>query len=120
MKQFWLVATAVVLLTTLLPDGAFAQHGGFRGGGGGFHGGGGFRGAAIGGGFRGKVGPGFRGPGFRGAGFRRAGWGPGWGWRRGWDSPVVFGVGPTWGYPYYSTTIPCIVTEGSKFGFGCP
>ena len=110
MKQFWFVATAVVLLTTLLPDGAFAQHGGFRGGGGGFHGGGGFRGAAIGGGFRGKVGRGFRGTGFRGAG---------WGWRGGLDSPAVFGVGPTRGYPYYSSTIPCIVTKGSKFGFGC-
>jgi hypothetical protein len=31
MKQFWLVAAAL-LLTTLLPDGAFAQRGGFRGG----------------------------------------------------------------------------------------
>jgi hypothetical protein len=41
MKQFWLVAAALVL-TTLLPDGAFAQRGGFRGaaiGGGGIGGG---------------------------------------------------------------------------------
>jgi hypothetical protein len=30
MKQFWLVAAALVL-TTLLADGAFAQRGGFRG-----------------------------------------------------------------------------------------
>jgi hypothetical protein len=90
MKQFWLVAAAAVLLTSLLPNGAFAQRGGFRGAaiGGGFRGaaiGGGFRGAAIGGGFRGapiggafrtasiggfrSVGPGVAriGPGFRGA-----------------------------------------------------
>src|SRR4029453_11828245 len=48
MKHFWFVAAAAVLLMTLLPDGAFAQRGGFRGaaiGGGGM--GGGFRGAAI-------------------------------------------------------------------------
>jgi hypothetical protein len=115
MKQFLLVATAVVLLTTLLPDGAFAQRGGFRG-------------TAIGGGFHGKVGPGFHGkvgPGFRDGGFRRAGWGgPGRGWRRGWDSPAVYGgvgLAVTPGYPnYYGSTIPCIVTEGRKFGFGCP
>jgi hypothetical protein len=31
MKQFWLVADAALLLTTLIPDGAFAQRGGFRG-----------------------------------------------------------------------------------------
>jgi len=31
MKQFWLVAAAL-LLTTLLPDAASAQRGGFRGG----------------------------------------------------------------------------------------
>jgi hypothetical protein len=107
MKQFLLVATAVVLLTTLLPDGAFAQRGGFRG-------------TAIGGGFHGKVGPGFRGGGFRGAGWG----GPGRGWRRGWDAPVVYGgvgLAVTPGYPnYYGSTIPCIVTEGRKFGFGCP
>jgi hypothetical protein len=62
MKQFWLVAAAALVVTTLLPDGAFAQRGGFRGG----AIGGGFRGAAIGGGFRG-VGPGIArvGPGFR-------------------------------------------------------
>ena len=53
MKQFWLVAAAVLLLTTLLPDGAFAQRGGFRGG----AMGGGFRAAAIGGG---GMGGGFR------------------------------------------------------------
>jgi hypothetical protein len=121
MKQFWLVATAVVLLTTLLSDEALAQRGSFRGaaiGGGGT--GSGFRGAAIGGGFRGKVGPGFR-----GAGFRHGGWGgPGGGWGGGWGSPVVVGGGypyySSYGYPYYGSTIPCIVTEGRKFGFGCP
>jgi hypothetical protein len=96
MKQFRLVATAVVLLASLLPNGAFAQRDGF------FRDD--FRGAAIGGG-HGKVGHGFR-----GAGFRRGGWGGGWG------SPVVVGGG----YPYYGSTVPCIVTEGSKFGFGCP
>jgi hypothetical protein len=73
MKQLWLVAAAALLLTTLLPDGAFAQRGGFRGaaiGGGGM--GGGFRGAAIGGGFRGApIGRGFRGAPI-GAGFRTA------------------------------------------------
>src|SRR5262245_32386487 len=83
MKQFWLVATAALLVTTLLPDGAFAQRGGFRGG----AIGGGFRGAAIGGGFRGvgpgiaRVGPGFRaaaiGGGFRGVGPGIARVGPG-------------------------------------------
>jgi hypothetical protein len=102
MKQFWLVVAAALLLTTLIPDGAFAQRGGFRGGGGigggfrgaaiggggmggGFRGaaiGGGFRGAAIGGGFRGAaIGGGFRGAaiggGFRGAGIRTAAIGPG-------------------------------------------
>src|SRR5262249_25167030 len=92
MKQFWLVAAAALLVTTLLPEGAFGQRGGFRGG----AIGGGFRGAAIGGGFRGvgpgiaRVGPGFRaaaiGGGFRGVGpgiarvgpgFRAAAIGPG-------------------------------------------
>jgi hypothetical protein len=82
MKQFWLVAAAL-LLTSLLPDEAFAQRGGrggaiggggmgggFRGAaiGGGGMGGGGFRGAAIGGGFRGAP----MGGGFRGGGLRRA------------------------------------------------
>src|SRR5262249_4727106 len=58
MKQFWLVAAAALLVTTLLPGGAFAQRGGFRGG----AIGGGFRGAAIGGGFRGAaIGRGCRG-----------------------------------------------------------
>jgi hypothetical protein len=81
MKQFWLVSAAAVLLMTLLPDGAFAQRGGFRGaaiGGGGM---GGFRGAAIGGG---GMGGGFRGApmggGFRGGGpgiARIGGGGPG-------------------------------------------
>jgi hypothetical protein len=82
MKHFWFVAAAAVLLMTLLPDGAFAQRGGFRGaaiGGGGM--GGGFRGAAIGGG---GMGGGFRGApmggGFRGGGpgiARIGGGGPG-------------------------------------------
>jgi hypothetical protein len=95
MKQFWLVAAAALILVASLPDGAFAQRGGFRGGGlggGGFRGGaigGGFRGGAIGGGFRGgAIGGGFRGgglgiarvaPGFRGGvigrGFRGGGLG---------------------------------------------
>src|SRR5207245_8603417 len=67
MKRFWLAAAAALILTTMLPDGAFAQRGGFRGGG---FGGGGFRGAAIGGGFRGAaIGGGFRGTGI-GGGFR--------------------------------------------------
>jgi hypothetical protein len=88
MKQFWLVAAAL-LLTSLLPDEAFAQRGG-RGGaiggggmGGGFRGaaiggggmGGGFRGAPMGGGFRGApMGGGFRGG---GPGVARIGGGPG-------------------------------------------
>ena len=46
MKRFWLAAAAALILTTMLPDGSFAQRGGFRGGG---FGGGGFRGAAKGG-----------------------------------------------------------------------
>jgi hypothetical protein len=50
MRKFWLAAAAALLLTAILPGGAFAQRGGFRGGG---FGGGGFRGGAIGGGFRG-------------------------------------------------------------------
>jgi hypothetical protein len=106
MKQFLLVAAAGVLLTTLLPDGAFAQRGGVRGG-------------AV------AAAPGKVGPGFRAGGFRGAGWGgPGRGWRRGWGAPVVYGgvglaVAP--GYSgYYGSTVPCIVTEGRKFGFGCP
>jgi hypothetical protein len=85
MKQFWLVAAAL-LLTSLLPDEAFAQRGG-RGGaiggggmGGGFRGaaiggggmGGGFRGAAIGGGFRGG-GPGIARIGAMGGGLRGGG-----------------------------------------------
>jgi hypothetical protein len=82
MKQFWVIAAAALLFTALLPEGASAQRGGFRGGGG-F--GGGFRGAAIGGGFRGgAIGGGFRaaplGGGFRAApigGFRGAGLGVG-------------------------------------------
>jgi hypothetical protein len=49
MKRFWLSAAAALILAAMLPDGAFAQRGGFRGGG---FGGGGFRGAAIGGGFQ--------------------------------------------------------------------
>jgi hypothetical protein len=88
MKQFWLVAGAALILVSLLPDEAFAQHrgggfgGGFRGGamGGGFRGGGvgmgrvgavggGFRGAAIGGGLRGG-GPGIARIGTIGGGFR--------------------------------------------------
>jgi hypothetical protein len=85
MKRFWLAAAAALILTTMLPDGAFAQRGGFRGGGfGGFRGaaiGGGFRGAAIGGSFRGAaIGGGFRGVGVRtaaiGPGFRTAAIGP--------------------------------------------
>jgi hypothetical protein len=83
MKKFWLAAAAALILTAMLPDGAFAQRGGFRGGG---FGGGGFRGAAMGGGFRGAaMGGGFRGAamggGFRGAamggGFRGAAMGGG-------------------------------------------
>jgi hypothetical protein len=109
MKQFLLVAAAGVLLTTLLPDGAFAQRGGVRG-------------AVVAAGVPGKVGPGVRGRGFRGAGWG----GPGPGWRGGWGGPgpVVYGgvglaVAP--GYSGYSgSTVPCIVTEGRKFGFGCP
>jgi hypothetical protein len=88
MKRFWLAAAAALILVTMLPDGASAQRGGFRGGGfggGGFRGaaiGGGFRGAAVGGGFRGAaIGGGFRGAaiggGFRGAGIRTAAIGPG-------------------------------------------
>src|SRR6516162_6316150 len=69
MKRFWLAAAAALILTTMLPDGAFAQRGGFRGGG---FGGGGFRGAAIGGGFRGAA----IGGGFRGVGVRTAAIGP--------------------------------------------
>src|SRR6516165_2247964 len=83
MKRFWLAAAAALIFTTMLPDGAFAQRGGFRGGG---FGGGGFRGvgvraAAIGPGVRAAaIGPGVRaaaiGPGVRaaaiGPGFRRA------------------------------------------------
>ena len=124
MKQFWLVAAAALVVTTLLPDGAFAQRGGFRGG----AMGGGFRGAAIGGGFRGvgpgiaRVGPGFRaaaiGSGFRGArvaAFRGAGWAPGWRWRRGWGWPLAFGLGlgAAWGYPYDTSyySDPCIFWE---------
>jgi hypothetical protein len=107
MKQFLLVAAAGVLLTTLLPDEAFAQRGGVRG-------------AAVVAAAPGKVGPGFRGRGFRGAGWG----GPGPGWRRGWDAPVVYGgvgVAVAPGYSgYYGSTVPCIVTEGRKFGFGCP
>src|SRR6516225_2602134 len=88
MKRFWLAAAAALIFTTMLPDGAFAQRGGFRGGG---FGGGGFRGAAIGGGFRvagiggglrgHAIGGGFRGAasggGFRGVGVRAAAIGPG-------------------------------------------
>ena len=116
MKQFWLVAAAALILVTLLPDGAFAQRGGFRGGGVG----GGFRGAAIGGGFRGgglgmarvgAVGGGFRGAaigrGFRVAGFRG---------RRGWGWPVALGLGlGAYSYPYYYSSYysdPCIVWNG--------
>jgi hypothetical protein len=96
MKQFWIVAAVAVLLTALLPDGAFAQRGGFRGGaiGGGFRGGaigGGFRGAAIGGGFRGAaIGGGFRGAAI-GGGFRGAAIGGGF---RGGVGPGFRGVGP--------------------------
>src|SRR2546429_9052161 len=79
MKKFWFAAAAALLLTAMLPDGAFAQRGGFRGGGfggGGFRGaaiGGGFRGAAIGGGFRGAaIGGGFRGGALGGRGGRMA------------------------------------------------
>src|SRR5437764_1059234 len=105
MKRFWLAAAAALILTTMLPDGAFAQRGGFRGGGfggGGFRGaaiGGGFRGAAIGGGFRGTgIGGGFRGTaiggtavggGFRGVGVRTAAIGPGF---RGGAKPWANGI----------------------------
>ena len=107
MKQFLLVAAAGVLLTTLLPDGAFAQRGGVRGGA-----------VAAGVPWQGRP----RLP-CRRLSRRRLG-GPGRGWRRGWGAPVVYGgvglaVAP--GYSgYYGSTVPCIVTEGRKFGFGCP
>jgi hypothetical protein len=84
MKKFWLAAAAALILTAMLPDGAFAQRGGFRGGGfggGGFRGaamGGGFRGAAMGGGFRGAaMGGGFRGAAMGGGGVRMAAISPG-------------------------------------------
>src|SRR5215471_7489804 len=96
MKRLLLLGAALLTLTTLLPDDAFAQRGGFRGGGfrgagfggfrgaaigSGFRGGiGGFRGAAIGSGFRGAViGSGFRGGLYTGGAMRVAGWRPGWG-----------------------------------------
>src|SRR6266480_659110 len=75
MKKFWLAAAAALILTAMLPDGAFAQRGGFRGGG---FGGGGFRGAAMGGGFRGAaMGGGFRGNAMGGGGVRMAAISPG-------------------------------------------
>src|SRR2546430_16999506 len=58
MKKFWLAAAAALILAALLPDGAFAHRGGFRGGGFGGAGsamGGRFPGAALGGGFRGAA-----------------------------------------------------------------
>jgi hypothetical protein len=87
MKRLWPIgAAALLLVTVFVPDGAYAQRGGMRGGGGfgggmraggfgGFHGGamgGGFRGAAIGGGFRGG-GPGIARIGAIGGGFRGGG-----------------------------------------------
>src|SRR5205823_10454852 len=65
MKKLLLVGAAALVLTAFLPDVASAQRGGGMRGGGGF---GGFRGAAIGGGFRGGGG-GFHG-GMMGGGFR--------------------------------------------------
>jgi hypothetical protein len=122
MKRFWLAAAAALILTAMLPDGAFAQRGGFRGGG---FGGGGFRGAAIGGGFQGAaIGGGFRGaaisPGFRsaaiGPGFRTAAFAPGFRRRGfGFGYPFVAGVGLGLAatYPYYSAyySDPCVVLD---------
>src|SRR6266480_1185122 len=140
MKKFWLAAAAALILTAMLPDGAFAQRGGFRGGG---FGGGGFRGAAMGGGFRGAaMGGGFRGaamggggvrmaaisPGFRsaaiGPGFRSAAIGPGFR-RRGFGFPFVAGVGLGLAatYPYYYSgyySDPCVVWDGYAWVNVCP
>src|SRR6266487_3720512 len=146
MKKFWLAAAAALILTAMLPDGAFAQRGGFRGGGfggagsamgGGFRGaamGGGFRGAAMGGGFRGAAmgGGGVRmgaiGPGFRtaavGPRFRTAAIGPGFR-RRGFGFPFVAGVGLglAASYPYYYSgyySDPCVVWDGYAWVNVCP
>ena len=139
MKRFWLAAAAALILTTMLPDGAFAQRGGFRGGG---FGGGGFRGAAIGGGFRGvgfrtaTIGPRFRagaiGPGFRTAaiapGVRAAAIGRGFrvaGFRRRGFVPFVAGAGLGFAatYPYYYSgyySDPCVVWDGYEWVNVCP
>ena len=148
MKRFWLAAAAALILTTMLPDGAFAQRGGFRGGG---FGGGGFRGAAIGGGFRGAaIGGGFRGAaiggGFRGAGVRTAAIGPGFRtaaiapgvraaaigrgvrvarFRRRGFVPFVAGAGLGFAaaYPYYYSgyySDPCVVWDGYEWVNVCP
>ena len=146
MKRFWLAAAAALILTTMLPEGAFAQRGGFRGGGfggGGFRGaaiGGGFRGAAIGGGFRGAaIGGGFRGAaiggGFRGVGVRTAAIGPGFraaaigrGFRVGAFRRRGFflasaGLGFAATYPYYYSgyySDPCVVWDGYEWVNVCP
>ena len=132
MKRFWLSAAAALIFTTMLPDGAFAQRGGFRGGG---FGGGGFRGAAIGGGFRGAaIGSGFRGAaiggGFRGVGVRAAAIGPGFraaaigrGFRVGAFRRRGFflagaGLGFAATYPYYYSgyySDPCVVWDGYEW-----
>ena len=146
MKRFWLAAAAALIFTTMLPDGAFAQRGGFRGGG---FGGGGFRGAAIGGGFRGAaIGGGFRGVGVRaaaigpgvraaaiGPGFRRAAIGPGFraaaisrGFRVGAFRRRGFflagaGLGFAATYPYYYSgyySDPCVVWDGYEWVNVCP
>src|SRR5256886_10103469 len=146
MKKFWLAAAAALILAAMLPDGAFAQRGGFRGcgfGGGGSAMGGGFRGAAMGGGFRGAamggggvrmaaISPGFRsaaiGPAFRtaavGPRFRTAAIGPGFR-RRGFGFPFVAGVGLGLAatYPYYYSgyySDPCVVWDGYAWVNVCP
>ena len=147
MKRFWFAAAAALILTTMLPEGAFAQRGGFRGGGfggGGFRRaaiGGGFRGAAISGGFRGAaIGGGFRGAaiggGFRGIGVRTAAIAPGVraaairrgfrvaGFRRRGFVPFVAGaVGFAATYPYYYSgyySDPCVVWDGYEWVNACP
>src|SRR6266699_2768178 len=130
MKKFWLAAAAALILTAMLPDGAFAQRGGFRGG----AMGGGFRGAAMGGGGvrMAAISPGFRsaaiGPGFRSAAigprFRTAAIGPGFR-RRGFGFPFVAGVGLGLAatYPYYYSgyySDPCVVWDGYAWVNVCP
>jgi hypothetical protein len=101
MNRFWVVAAILLLgMATSALDCAFAQKGGARAGGG-------LRGVAVSAPSRG-VAAAHRASASSAAAIRGGVVRPGWGWRRGWGSPVVIGVtGGSWDY-YANNTDECL------------